>query len=108
MIKKPTGTPKRNCSFLVHAWMVNEYGLRGTSLLVYALIYSFSLTSGAFTGSLNYLSFWTGRGKTTLLKALKRLISLELIKKTEIQYTTLNQNRHYCSYRTTRGKTDKE
>ena len=108
MTKKPPRKPKRNCSFLVHAWMINDYGLHGTVLLVYALIHSFSMTSGAFTGSLSYLSFWTGLGKTTLLKILKGLVSLELVIKTEINYTSRNQNRHYCTYTTTRSLIKKE
>ncbi len=44
----------------------------------------------------------------TVLKALNYLLTQKLICKKEIQYTRLNQKRHYCEYWTTFSRLDTE
>ena len=59
----------------IQGWMVTELGLKGNSLLIYAIIYGFSQAEGqVFTGSLQYLADWTNSTKQGVLKNLKKLI----------------------------------
>ena len=45
----------------IQGWMINELGLKGNSLIIYATIYGFSQTNNCeFTGSANYLAQWCG------------------------------------------------
>ena len=60
---------------VIQGWMVNELGLKGNSLLIYAIIYGFSQSeSQRFTGSLQYLADWTSSTKQGVMKCLKTLI----------------------------------
>lgn len=89
--------------------MVRLYQLQGDYLLIYATIHSFSKDGeSVFRGSFRYLAFWTGKSKPTVLKALNYLLTQKLICKKEIQYTRLNQKRHYCVYWTTFSRLDTE
>ena len=102
MIKKPSSIPPYGGSITIQDWMVRLYHLQGDNLIVYATIHSFSKDGNSrFTGSLKYLSFWTGRSKPTILKSLAFLLDHKLIEKFEKHYTQLNQDRHYCEYWTT-------
>lgn len=68
----------------IQGWMVTELGLKGNSLLIYAIIYGFSQAEGqVFTGSLQYLADWTNSTKQGVLKNLKKLIDAGLIEKKE-------------------------
>lgn len=68
----------------IQGWMVTELGLKGNSLLIYAIIYGFSQAEGqVFTGSLQYLADWTNSTKQGVLKNLKSLIAAGLIGKKE-------------------------
>lgn len=68
----------------IQGWMVTELGLKGNSLLIYAIIYGFSQAEGqVFTGSLQYLADWTNSTKQGVLKNLKNLINAGLIEKKE-------------------------
>lgn len=66
-------------------WMINELGLGGTELLVYAVIYSF--TNGTddhcFHGSALYLSEWVWVSKRHILTVLKNLEERWLITRIE-------------------------
>ena len=79
---------------VIHGWMVNELGLKGNDLMVYAIIYGFSQTEGQkFTGSLQYLAEWCNSTKQGILKNLKSLIDKGLIIKEEkafnkVEYST--------------------
>ncbi len=80
----------------LQAWMVKELGLKGSELIIYSLIYSFSQADGNyFTGSLTYLSEWTGTTKRSVIDQLKRLQERGLIEKDE----TYINNVKFCKYR---------
>ena len=65
----------RDNYILIQGFMVSELGLKGTELLVYAIIYGFSQTEGqCFTGSRSYLAEWTN---CTVRGVAKCLISLK-------------------------------
>lgn len=70
--------------YTVHGWMINELGLSGNDLLLYAIIYGFSQDgSSEFTGSLNYLVTFTNSTKPTVIKCLKNLIDKGVLRKTD-------------------------
>ena len=65
----------RDNYILIQGFMVSELNLKGTELLVYAIIYGFSQTEGqCFTGSRSYLAEWTN---CTVRGVAKCLISLK-------------------------------
>jgi len=76
----------RNEQFIViEGWMVNELGLKGNELLIYAIIYGFSQEEGHFfRGSLGYLADWTNTSKQTVMNTLKSLLEKDLIGKQEV------------------------
>lgn len=81
--------------YVVHGWMLNELQLKGNELLVYAIIYGFSQTENQhFTGSLNYLSEFTGATKQTVINVINSLIEKGLIEKTERVYNGVK----FCEY----------
>lgn len=68
----------------IQGWMVTELGLKGNSLLIYAIIYGFSQAEGQdFSGSLQYLADWTNSTRQGALRILKNLIEAGLIIKKE-------------------------
>ena len=78
--------------------MVTELGLKGNSLLIYAIIYGFSQEEGQkFTGSLQYLADWTNSTRRGVIKNLQSLVDAGLIQKEE---TTINGVK-FCAYRRT-------
>ena len=80
----------------IQGWMRNELGLKGNELLVYALIYGFSQDEESeFTGSIGYISDWTGATKQTVHNTLKSLHEKELLHKEE----SFIKGVKYCSYR---------
>ena len=83
--------------FVVSGWMMNQLGLKGTDLLVYAIIYGFSQDGETeFTGSIQYLcDFCGGVSRPTIISSLKRLAENGLIVKTvrEINGVTFNRYR---------------
>ena len=81
---------------VIQSFMVSELGLRGNELLIYAIIFGFSQTTGqAFHGSLTYLENWTNSTRPTVISSLKSLVEKGLIEKEE---QTINGVK-YCSYR---------
>ena len=89
----------RNENFIVeHGWMINELGLKGNDLRIYAIIYGFSQTEGQrFTGGLQYLADWVSGTKQGVLKNLKTLLEKGYIEKQETIANGIKQ----CSYRAT-------
>jgi DNA-binding MarR family transcriptional regulator len=86
--------------FLVSGWMLNRLNLKGTALQVFSIIYGFSQEGeGSFTGSLQYLCDFTNASRNTVLKALKELVEVGYITKTE---NTINGVR-FCTYKTAPG-----
>ena len=88
---------------VIQSFMVSELGLKGNELLIYAIIFGFSQTTGqAFHGSLSYLESWTNSTRPTVISSLKSLVEKGLIEKEE---QTINGVK-YCSYRA-KSSTDK-
>ncbi|WP_418634719.1 conserved phage C-terminal domain-containing protein [Segatella sp.] len=88
---------------VIQSFMVSELGLKGNELLIYAIIFGFSQTTGqAFHGSLTYLESWTNSTRPTVISSLKSLVEKGLIEKEE---QTINGVK-YCSYRA-KNSTDK-
>ena len=79
----------------IQGWMLNELGLKGNSLIIYATIYGFSQTNDCeFTGSANYLAEWCGCSRQTVMTTLNKLVADNLIIKTE----EFKNNVKFCSY----------
>lgn len=77
--------------FIIYDWMIQELHLKGSELLIYAIIYSYCSANGTpFDGSLSYLSQRSGIAKQNVQIALKKLISLKLINK------AINQVKGLC------------
>ena len=55
-------------------FMVNDLGLKGSSLIIYAVIYSFSQDEKSkFSGSIKYLSDWSGVNERGVISSLESL-----------------------------------
>lgn len=81
--------------YVVQGWMVNELGLKGNDLLIYAIIYGFSQTEEQrFTGSRKYLAEWTGSTKRTVQNSLNSLIDRGLI----IKHENMVNGVKFCEY----------
>ena len=63
--------------------MVEDLGLRGVALKVYALIYSFTKAGGSCYGSIDYICSRTNAGRTAVKESLKRLLDKGYIFKIE-------------------------
>ncbi len=69
---------------VIQSFMVNDLQLKGTELLIYAIIYGFSQDEEQkFTGSLQYLADWTNSTKQSVINNLKSLVDKDLIGKKE-------------------------
>ena len=82
--------------YVVHGWMVNELGLKGNALSVYAIIYGFSQTEHQeYTASINYMAEWLGASRPTVINTLKDLVDKGYLTKTsnEINGVTFNRYR---------------
>ena len=86
----------KNENFItIQGWMLNELGLKGNSLIIYATIYGFSQTNDCeFTGSANYLAEWCGCSRQTVMTTLNKLVADDLIIKRE----EFRNNVKFCSY----------
>ena len=75
--------PKNENYIVIQGWMINELGLKGNELLIYALLYGFSQDEKSeFTGSLNYISKWLNiKSKHTVISVIDSLIKKGLVKK---------------------------
>ena len=70
--------------FAVEAWMRTKLNLKGNHLLIFALIYGFTVNSAEqkFYGSQEYIQEWFGITPTTVIKILRELTKAELLMKT--------------------------
>lgn len=77
------GRIRNNNYFVINGWMVNELGLTGRELQVYAIIYGFTQDGESeFSGSLNYIAEWLGTSShNTVLRSINNLIDMGLITK---------------------------
>lgn len=70
--------------FIIYDWMIQELHLKGSELLIYAIIYSFCSANGTpFDGSLSYLSQRSGMTTRNVSFSLKSLINQNLLIKKE-------------------------
>ena len=67
--------------FSIHHFMTKELGLGGAKLLVYALIYSFTVSEGSFFGSRGYICEACGIAMSTVSKVLFELLNDGFIEK---------------------------
>ena len=64
----------------IQGWMLSDLNLKGTDLLVYAIIYGFCQVEGhCFHGSLKYLQEWTNCTKPCVIGALNNLVESGLL-----------------------------
>lgn len=83
----------------IQGWMVNNLGLKGNALFVYAIIYGFSQDGEQwFNGSRQYLADWTASTKRGVDKNLKTLLDMGLIEKKE----TMIKGVTFVQYRVTK------
>ena len=68
---------------IIHEWMASGLHLKGTDLVLFAVIYGFTQVKGSFSGSLSYLQKWTNCTKQGVLNCLKSLEQNKLIDKVE-------------------------
>lgn len=81
--------------YQISGFMVNKLGLKGISLMVYAIIYGFSQDGESeFAGSRKYLCDFTGTTKPTIDKALNELCESNLIIKISEVKNSITFNRY--------------
>lgn len=80
------GAYKNSNFYVINGWMVNDLGLSGRELQVYAIIYGFTQDEETeFNGSLNYIAEWLGTSnRVTVTRAINGLINKGLITKRQI------------------------
>lgn len=70
----------KDCYVTIPMWMITELGLKGSELIIYAVIFGFSQDgSTMYTGSAQYLADWTNTTKQSVFKVLKSLTDRKLI-----------------------------
>lgn len=88
----------------IMGWMVNILGLKGSELLVYALIYGFSQDNQSkFYGSRRYIAEWFNCSLPTIDKALNGLLEKQYIIKEEEIVNGVKFNRYKHSKETLQG-----
>lgn len=82
--------------YQIQGFMINQLGLKGIALSVYAIIYGFSQDGDSeYTGSLQYLCDFTGGvSKPTIIKALKELVEKQYIIRREEIVNNVQFNRY--------------
>ena len=80
MTKRKAGHGRER-GFTVYGFMVEELRLCGNPLLVYALLYSFSVSGFEFYGTMEYISQRVGCSLSTAKKTIRDLLRLNLITK---------------------------
>lgn len=64
--------------------MINELNLKGSDLLIYAIIYGFSQGDKYYNGSIKYLTEFTALSSSTVYESINRLIDKGLIVKAKL------------------------
>ena len=91
--------------YVVHGWMINQLGLKGNGLALYAIIYGFSQTTNQkCTASQSYLAEWVGCSRATVNSTLSNLEKSGLITKSSVtkggvtymEYTAIIQEDEGC------------
>ena len=87
---------KNESYIVIQGFMINELNLKGNELLVYSCIYGFSqLKNQWFTGSIKYLTEWTGASRTTIISILKDFVKRGLL----IKQDEIVNGVKFCKYR---------
>ena len=67
----------------IQAWMT-KLELNSSELMIYAIIYGFSQDGESwFSGSITYLSEWTGLSNVSVINNLNKLVDMKLLRKQE-------------------------
>ena len=85
-------TIKDNNFIVIQGWMINELGLSGDELLIYAILYGFS-QGGDFSTQIDikYLADWTNECEYNVELALVSLESKGLLEnKNNYEYKTIS------------------
>jgi hypothetical protein len=84
---------------LIQGFMITELGLKGTELLLYALIYGFTQDDETeFSGSWKYMCDWTNCRKPTVSSALLNLVEKGYIIKRSERINGVLFNRYKISW----------
>lgn len=84
----------------IQGWMLTDLHLKGSALIIYALIYGFTQDGESeFSGSISYMQQWAGIARRGTIKALDKLIADGLVEK---QKSTVN-GVTFCRYRAVLG-----
>lgn len=85
----------------IQGFMVKDLKLKGTELLIYALIYGFSQdNSSYYSNSYNYIAEWVGISKRQVINILSKLIKIDLICK-----VSSNDGQEKNKYKVTKKRT---
>ena len=76
-------------NYSIYRFMTRDLGLRGAELLVFALIYSFTVTVGEFSGSRAYVAETVGVSERTVDRAMRELTAKGLIERGQRQENLL-------------------
>lgn len=81
----------------IQGWMLNELGLKGNELIIYAIIYGFSQKKGQyFNGGFQYLADWTNSSRQTVINIMKALEEKRYIVKVETGNSSGKSNVYYA------------
>ena len=72
----------KDAALIIHQFMIDDMGLSGAHLLVYALIYAFTNQSKGFFGTKEYICQRTGCSQSSVKRILHILREKKFIKKT--------------------------
>lgn len=90
---------------VIQSFMVSNLKLKGNELLIYAIIFGFSQTTGqAFHGSLTYLESWTNSTRPTVVACLKSLVKKGFLEKEEQTINGVKRCNYYVVDNPTDGK----
>ena len=84
---------------VIHGWMINELGLKGSELICYATIWGFTqgMENQYFTGSRQYLADWCNITKKGIDKVLMSLVEKKLL----IRHEKIMNNIMFVEYQCT-------
>ena len=83
---------------VISDWMVSDLHLKGTELILFAIIHGFTMSTGGFSGGMSYLQWWTNCSKPGVLKCIKALEQSGLIQKSK----RVTGGKEYNVYRSTK------
>ena len=87
--------------YIVYSWMISKLKLKGNSLHIFALIYSYSnsknnkVASAGFYGSQAFLAEWFGISRDTVNSILKDLVKEDYLIKLPISVNDLSTATRY-------------